>query len=267
MKLKIFIAPLALVVAVVLFINIVRPEYDKMKLNKEQEKRDQATLNEAKMKNQNISSLKADLEENREGRSFMMAFLPDKEKEERIIDLVNYLSKNSDVALLNINIAKIEGKAPPSPVAQAPSDLNFKSPTLENEDFDPSAIPEMTAPAVVSKVDYLTADISVIGKYEKIKMFLENVYRSEMFSKADQISISSQAADESGKSDPENLTADIALNFGYMDSVSVAQGATHSVFGKSKFNWEIVSKIKEVMSRTVPALEDGKNKGINPFLP
>lgn len=252
MKLKLLIAPFSFVVAIIIFISFVWPEIGLMSANQANIKTDQDLLNDVQTKKQNIEKLKNDLSQESDKSVIINNFLPPDRKDEKIIDGLNFLAKDSSVDLLAMTLEKSATQTAPEPATITAG---------------------VVVSAVVSRdINYLTAKIQVTGSYENIKMFLSQIYKMEMFNKISDLTISrvqSQAAPgvKTPSGSGQTLALNTSLDFGYLGSASTGNSMAAPILLQNSFDLKYFDALESLINRKIPALDEGAKGKSNPFQP
>ena len=262
MKLKIIFAPLTLIIAVGMFIYFVWPALNDVKIAQAKLKQSNADLQKAIARGQNIVSLKDSLDQNKDKEDLVLSFLPPQKNEERIIDTIDYLAKDSGVGVININIEK-ETQALPqvSGTVTAAESLSINSEGA-------LIAPDGSIMQQLNEIKFLTTKINLTGDYENIKLFMDQVYKMEMFHSANSLSIKRQENQSiQPEVSPSALIAELDVNFGYLAPATLQTNAKLPVFEKNSFDLKPVEKLENLISKKVPVLEEGVKGKSNPFLP
>lgn len=246
MRLKIFLTPLAFLVAVVVSIWYIWPAAMNIQLKMDEVKISQENLNTTLEKKNNVAILADSLDKNKDKEEFILKFIPSSKDEEKIVNGLNYLASDSGVSLFNVSMK--DDKVSEKPVA---SDL-----TTPEQSRDASS----TMPAI----KFALVNIAISGKYENIKIFLSQLHKMEIINKINSLSILKATGDDTGG---DILTANLEIKFGYMPYINQAGNNLSAVFSKSNFNFDSYSKINELVSQKIPVLDAGQKGKANPFLP
>lgn len=247
MRLKFLFFPAVLVISVAVIIGFVWPEFESMKTKKSEYVKNQETLNNMLERRNNVKTLSKDLEINKERKDLIMGYLPLAKSEERIVDSLNYLSTSVGVSIVNISVNNKEAAA--------------------------GASQQVEGGAAASEVRIAGAVVSVMGEYDKILMYLDQIQRSNLYNVITSVNISKQESvqaktgDESAVApNADLLKAEIAVDFGYMPITQKANYSA-SVLEKSKFNFAFADDLKTLISQKVPDIQSEKSGKNNPFLP
>lgn len=269
MRIKIILAPLLIVMTIILLIWFVYPAYtngvDGLKeqlqiLDKENKRlQDMNSISDA------IEKTSEDIASNKASADMLYGYLPDSPKEEEIIDNVNYLSAANGLSVLNLSVlyvpnASLAVAAQPSPTIPA-SESIMPSPTgstLVN--------PEMIdIPQTRTAVEDIKVNVSVSGKYEKIKSFFDNLYMFKRFNSVASANIST-AKSAAGKNTDE-IQVDAVLNFNVLGRITTINNLTDEIFSRRTLDQKTMDGIGANRNVDILKLQlDGTGKA-NPFLP
>jgi len=240
MRLKIFFFPIALVVSIVLFIWFISPEFSQLKGDKSELDSQKNILREIKVKKQNVNNLNASLDGNSDKEKLVLEYFPSVEKEEEIINMLNYSATSSGIALLDFN-ADIVKDSPKS----------FKAAEAE----------ENKAPEVM--VRKTKVKLSLAGSYENIRSFFDKIYKIKRANDISMVNISSQPESES-------LLAEAEIYFSYLPQIhlSMENELSDPIFSQKSFNFTVADKVAELTSENnVSKLEANPGGRSNPFIP
>ena len=255
MKLKILFFPLALILCIVVFIWYIKPEFGKMRSNNANLENKGKELADLIEKEKNVSDLIANLDAQPEKEKIALGYLPQYERQEKIIDLLNFLAGESLLAVSNISVQKA-------------SPVKVISGNPEGDKAQNMNMPQLSE---------TSASVSMAGSYENIKNYLGYIFAFGQMNSVESVSISKVSAGESEGEAGENesgsnsgaaiLKADIGIKFNYMAPVVSVSGFNDPVFSRSEFDFSIVDEINKTTERgkIVPGIVvDGKGRP-NPF--
>jgi len=263
MKIKILAAPFLIVVIITMIIWYIYPTYTNG-FDGVREKRAKLLIQESLAKNlentiNNAELLKADLVANYLESGAVFNYIPLNKEEEKIIENLNSLSKDSTLSVLNISVSEakeavavteavttglsanpISGLAPDAPV-QAP--------------ITPKAEPRK-----------LEVKLSVIGDYGNIKILIDKIQKLKRFNALSTLEIKTFSKEDQSIS--ESLQANITLEFNYLKELKrlVDGDINNPVFATGVFNKQVVGKIKSSRSINVNNVSPGQKSGNNPFI-
>jgi len=259
MRLKLFLTPAAFIVAVVVLIWYIWPASQEIIAKRQKLNESNEGLAAVLTKKDNVEILKGILDKEKEKENFILSYLPSSRSDEKIVDGINYIATDSGVNLVNLSVEKSEKNA----VLDQASDTSLSaSPIIA--DGSASADPNAVVPRIKPAVRFSLVKTNVSGKYENIKMFLDQAYRMSMFNKITSLEIF-KGTEESSAADV--LTANVEFEFGYLPLVHEENGESSQVFAKSSFDFSPYSKIVSSITKVIPALDEGQKGKSNPFLP
>jgi hypothetical protein len=256
MRLKFIFTPLIFVIAIIVSIWYIWPAISDIQLKQKEIGISKENLNSSLEKKKNSETLRGILDKNKDKEDFVGSFLPLSKSEERITDGISYLATDSGLNL--INLSAVEGKES-APVA--PVDNSLTAPVAT----DAALAPQNPAP----QIKFMEVKATFSGNYESIKIFLGQLYKMEMLNEIDSLSISKAPAQSAnGESVASDiLIAEIGARFGYMNPVQGNGNSSFPIFSKNNFDFTPYSKIIDLITRKIPALDEGQKGKANPFLP
>jgi len=254
-------APLFILLSIVLLIWFVYPAYtngvDGLKEELSRKKVEQDKLDKLMAKKANIEALAADMENNSEKKDVIFKYLPEKNKEEEIIDNLNYLASKEELSIMNLSVGQ--------PIISTATALPEGSGLDENGDplpVDASGVPIPQAPVKPKALDF-QAEFSVVGRYEKMKSLVDKIYKFERFNNFSSLEI--KKADETGDSDL--LKADMVISFNLYSPVKNTTNIEQIDFSRAKFDLSVADKIKSMKSTSILDLVIDQTGKPNPFMP
>lgn len=259
-----------LALSITVFIAYVWPEQGALREAMKGFEKSKADLQSIIEKKNNIEKLKSSLSQNQSKADFVRKFLPAVKNEEEIINGLNYLAANSGVSLVSLSIEKDQtGIVTGGEGAAAASSKGVLFPASPGAGADTAGEqPEVQLSGVKTKAE-------VVGSYESVKSFLEQVYKMEMFNSVASLSIARQetgSQPDQGNNPPAGassgtLLATLEINFGYLPEVKISKDYSSPIFSRSSFDLVAYDKLANLISRKIPVLEVGEEGRANPFLP
>ena len=275
MRLRLLFFPLMLIISVAIVLLAIVPQWEKIKTGRTELATKQKNLSDITTKQENIGKLESYIKTNSADVEFVKAYLPLVRNEERIIDGVNYLATNSGMALGNVDVEKVKSALP-----EMQEGTGLDVPVMGSASVEQGVDPTQTDPAAVvpskPRVQLTKATINASGNYDAVMVFLTNLYKMEFFNNIESVDISTNKKDETAQTEQaetaepqgsEILSAEIVMNFGFLQAVSVPaeSGYANSLFLKSAYDTSAVSELKEFISKKIPALEVSGGGKANPF--
>ena len=260
MRLKLFFTPFAFFVAIIVIIWYIWPTAQQIMAKNDEIKKNNESLNSILDKKNNVEILRGVLDGAKEKENFVLNYLPYSRNDERVVDAINYIATDSGSSLIKLSV---EEKASLAPMPTADAGLSA-APLLADGTVDPNA--PVTIPKPSANFFTVKADIS--GKYENIKMFVEQAYIMNIFNKVTALAISkelSSSTDQSG-ADSGILLANVEFEFGYLPQIHEENGSSSEVFAKKDFDFSSYDKIVKSITKTIPALDEGQKGKSNPFI-
>lgn len=265
MKIKIIIVPVLIVLIVVLAIWVVNPALQEWGDKKASLNKIDAQLADIQEKNQKAQLLASAMNADPGKMDVIMKYIPPKEQEEEMIASLNALANASGLAVYNISVDS--GKNNPAGGAQTPAEA---TPAV-----NASGIAGSTQTAVGPSITDFTITFGVAGGYEKIKDLLGKLASLQRYNSISGLKISKAAAavSQGGTAQPSaddstnnNLQADIALNFNYIEKSNAVVNVDNTVFANGSFDMSVIDDIKNSMNTTVNSLNVGGSGVSNPFV-
>jgi hypothetical protein len=264
MKIKILIVPFMICLIIVLMIWVIYPAFtnpaskdgllEKMTTSKTEKER----LDKMNNKSQNSDSLYSVLSSGSAKKDVIMKYVPEKAKEEEIIDNLNYIATSEGLAVIDLSVSV--GKN--SPVVPVDPAINK---AMAAPQLDASGNPIIIIPKPSASV--LTIKYSVIGSYDKIKNVFEKIYKLERFNKANSIEISKPSSKDEKVEVGDSLQVDAEFSFSYLKKISSIQDLENPVFLSSQYDMSIADKIQSEKNVSIPGLPSEASGRGNPFLP
>lgn len=260
MRLKIFFAPLVFLIAGVIAIWYVWPTILEIQTRSLELSASKDKLNSTLERKDNLETLKGILDRNKEKEDFILSYLPSARNEEKIVDGLNYLATDSGLSLINIAVEE------------------ERLPLIQDElgnTYDPNntaSLPEGTViPVVAPQTRFLIVKANTSGKYENVKMFLNQVYRMEMLNKVNSLEVKKVAIGgapvEGEQAASDTLTATVEIKFGYLPSIHEEGESLSPVFSSKEINFSQYQRLKDFVTEKIPDLDEGQKGKSNPFLP
>jgi len=260
MRLKVFFTPLAFFIAVVVSIWYIWPAVSEIKTKTNEVAASKESLDSAISRKENSETLKNVLDKNKDKEDFILSYLPILKNDERVIDGINYLAIDSGLSMVAFNI---EEEKVNNPFVQNNGDLSATGAV----DSGQAGI----VPIVKPKIRFSNAKVTLSGRYEGIKMFLDQIHRMEMLNKINSLTITKAKGVETvenqeNSGNNEILSAEVEIKFGHMDQISEKGGMNSPVFSKNNFDFSSYSKISELIAKKIPVLDEGQKGKSNPFI-
>lgn len=266
MSLKTPIFLILIVGSLWLCIFFIWPDIKKISGKNQEISNGQELVNSIKEKNANINNLIASLEseQNLSQKEFVFGYIPMEKKEELIFDSLNRIanSEGVNVSLGNVSLDFKKSVLPKtvSEMPQSSQEVIFKSAT--GVDGMPVSASVLPAEEVVK------ANVSIFGKYENVKKFIEKLYTLNMLKDIASVSLTSTKNSAGGATD--NINGTLTVNFSFIPEAKINNDYSDPIFGKKSFNFAIVDQAREKLSQIFSdiVVAEGSSAGrSNPFLP
>ncbi|MEI7425343.1 MAG: hypothetical protein WCK16_00260 [Candidatus Moraniibacteriota bacterium] len=263
MKIKILAAPFLIVIIITMIIWYIYPAYTNG-FDGVREKKAKLLIQESLAKNlentiNNAELLKADLVANYLENGAVFSYIPSDKEEEKIIENLNSLSKDSALSVLNISISEAKEAVAVTEAATAGLSVN-PIPGLTPD----APIQAPITPKAESRK--LEVKLSVIGDYGNIKILIDKIQKLKRFNALSTLEIKTFSKEDQSIS--ESLQANITLEFNYLKELKrlVDGDINNPVFATGVFNKQVVGKIKSSRSIDVNNVSPGQKSGNNPFI-
>jgi Tfp pilus assembly protein PilO len=246
MKVKILLVPLIIAVSIGLAIWLVYPAYsngkDGVKEKYEQLKKEEQKLSEMKEKNSNVEKLFSEMSALSSEKDILYKFIPENIKEEEIINNISRIASDSGIAVSDVYIkSSIEKKA-----------------TVVNKEEKVSALPTNKESRV---------SVKLVGRYEKIKEFLEKIYKTDRYSNLEILQIENDF-EKSEKNNATMLAISLEMDFSILEKTKITDGNINdAVFSSASMDTtvvELIKKQKEIANNPINIEKRGKT---NLFIP
>ena len=279
MRLKYLFFPVILVLSLIIIAGYIWPEIQTIQKAKGDYAQSAALLAAVKGSQNNIQSIDADLTTNSDKSGLVMAYLPQTKSEERIVDSLNYLATGAGLSVINIGLDKDSTPVVPAAPLVAPlTSLNGQS---ADSSAAPAAAPAPATPSIDNlKVSSANAHVTVVGEYEKILMYTDQIQRMGMDAAITKIDIAPQPAAAApaagqGATPPSGstplLTADITIGFSWAPALRNTTFDSNN-FTSASFDFTPVDKLQAFISQppapsAIPQIQATAAGKTNPFLP
>ncbi len=265
MKIKILAAPFLIVIIITIIIWYIYPAYTNG-FDGVREKRAKLLIQESLAKNlentiNNAELLKADLVANYLENGAVFSYIPSNKEEEKIIENLNSLSKDSTLSVLNISVSEAKEEAVAAVVEAVTAGLSANP--------IPGLAPDAPVQAPITpkaESRKLEVKLSVIGDYGNIKILIDKIQKLKRFNALSTLEIKTFSKEDQSIS--ESLQANITLEFNYLKELKrlVDGDINNPVFATGVFNKQVVGKIKSSRSINVNNVSPGQKSGNNPFI-
>lgn len=249
MRLKILFAPLAFLIAIVVSIWYIWPGVEEIRLKNKDLADTKGKLADVLRKKENAETLRVALDKNKDKEDFILSFIPFSKNEEKIVSGINYLATSSSLVLSSISIE--DKKEDLAAQAALPVDPSLAvTPDAANQRPEP-------------KAKFSKVKTSLSGKYENVKIFLDQMHKMEMLGKISSLAITN----ESEEGAEGNLAVEIEADFGYLPEIKESGGSASPIFSQNNFNFDPYFKLSGMINKNIPSLDEGQKGAANPFLP
>lgn len=250
-----------LAISITIFIAYVWPELGAVREAKSDLDESKKVLENTLEKKNNLENLKNSLDQNQDKEGFVLSYLPPDKSEERIINGISYLAANSGTSLTNLSLEEeknVVNKGEEAPVDGKGGLFSGSSAGNTSSPGNQAAKPQMR---------FTKFKINIAGNYDNIKTFLEDLYRMEMFNSVNSILIGKQEENKDQSQNPGALYATIETSFGYLPKTKISGNYSAPIFTQSSVDFTPYDKLKDLVSKKIPALEVKEQGRANPFLP
>lgn len=303
MKLKFLFVPLSILISIVLVIWYIWPTWFGSEGIREYQKRidiKKCELEEADFKVKNAESLK-NFMSSTDGKvsvDKIYKYFPVEEKNENIINDINYIGNSSSVSIIGINVESEElkdgedkvltiakggtnKKSSSTPMAKACLDrIAEKYGDVSDMDIsylDPFAGLDGGSKEIISEIEgtkensivSIKANIKVAGSYKQLIIFLDNLYRMRTINNVSSINIykdDNKRNEDDAVSNVDFLSMDVSAYFAYLPTDNnAALGFDDPIFEKKSFDLTAINKLNKIVE--IPEINIGDTGKDNPFIP
>jgi Tfp pilus assembly protein PilO len=263
MKIKILLAPAIIVITIVLCIWMVYPAYtDGVNGVKEkyQKLKEQTRLSDNLDKQiGNVGKLSASLKANTSRNSVVFGYIPQDKEEEKIIESLNLLAKDSGLSVLNISVFEMKNEVDPNLNIATPA----VAPALSGATSD--AFTQPIAATIVTPRKIKT-DLVVLGDYGGVKVLVEKIQKMNRFNKFSALEIRTLLKEDQTVS--ESLSVKMTLEFNYLKELDklAEQDIDNPIFSTGAFDMQVIDNISKNKSIEVKNVLPGQKGTANPFL-
>ncbi|MCX6761794.1 MAG: hypothetical protein NTY33_03060 [Candidatus Moranbacteria bacterium] len=266
MKIKILLAPALIVIIITLLIWVVYPSYTN---GVDGVKEEYQKFNEQKLLSSNlddqivsVGKLAADLKTNAAQDAVTLEYIPNKKEEEKIIENLDQLTRDSALSVLNISVSEVKKEEVVPEIVAPAVPLGAALPGASSG-VVVTPVPLATTKAVPEK---MRVELSVLGDYGGIKILLEKIEKIKMFSKFSGVEIKTLLKEDQTLSD--SLSAKITLEFRYLKELNnlVEGDISNPIFSTGTFDRKIEDDIKNKKSINITDVVPGQKGIVNPFI-
>ncbi|NTW27201.1 MAG: hypothetical protein HGA36_02665 [Candidatus Moranbacteria bacterium] len=250
MRLKFLFFPIVLVIALAIFFGFIWPEFGNLAEIRTIKAAKMAELKAINDKQAAIAMIGKKISDNMAGEAIVNEYLPKVKVEEKIINGINYLATDANISLVNMT------------VGGAAKDVN----AVANQIV--AAVDPATGLPVIDKAEkikYTTVSISLVGEYDKIRLFLDNLQKMPMLNTIQNLNIHKQENKPTEDAQPSSLLAMTAnVDFGYL-GVSKIDNQLGKKF-EDKLDDQTIESLASYISQKSQLIEGGSKGKANPFL-
>jgi Tfp pilus assembly protein PilO len=274
MQLKYLFFPIVVLISVALFFGFIWPEISNLQLANKDGAEKRSELQALKEKQVKIGEIESKLNSDVGSDNIILSYLPENKTEERVINEINYLAGGANVSLMDISMIGTKSSAVVGDALDAAPNYAAAAAAIGI----PTSNGQNTVATAGSLVQQMPIKISLIGDYEKVKIFLDSLQRMSVFNVINSVSIVKQKAEKKTATDgvtteeksSSNLMVNVEVDFGYM-KISKINNSEVDKLETSLDNNSITGLKKYISQKSQTINEDGgigvtgvKGK-INPF--
>ncbi len=280
MKIKLLIFPTALFVAIVVVIFYIVPEISVLLDLRGRERTASARFDGVKGITSNIDSLDRDMAQNSSGVTLIDEYIPNKENDSRLLDSVNLFASESAVVLSSAIVKHETRKTPDLNISQEvvlTDDANGtdgqSTDDVSDPSFDALGVPIFVSSDAKSRVQYTEMTVSLFGKYEQIKNFIDKLYHSNIAHKLSSVSIQIPSKDaavvdsiQEVALSADMLQAQLLIQYPLLKTKSVVPGTFLDAFDNSSIQLSTIQDLQERATSRVEPLQVTPSPRVNPFV-
>ncbi len=262
MRLKFLIGPFFALLALIIGIGFVQPDWTVYQEKQIQFVEKENQTNNLDTLNSNIQSLGSALNGKKDLEEFASHYLPGGFDESSVVDALNFSAAQTGVLVDSLEFSEnIESSLLSKPVA-ADSSLATASPAV-NSDGTPATVAKKRVPVIKA----FMATIVVRGRYENIKNYFDRVARMNRLTTITSFAI--KKGDVVNKNSQEeilsSLTGVMNVNFDYVVAQKIGSAFNEGVFLNSQFDTSDLTKVMNWATNNVPDLVKPTTGKANPF--
>ncbi|QQR77082.1 MAG: hypothetical protein IPJ67_02910 [Candidatus Moraniibacteriota bacterium] len=276
MKVKLLLFPLSIVIALAVGVFWIQPGISSALMLRTQDSQAQARLDQMDQVIANIDTLDSSLTKNDGDRQFVETYLPKMGSDDVIIDEVNFLAGESGILLVSTDLKSVSSDLTKAAAlqVQAESDraeVAANSPgSLLNTGMPSDQELLFTKSSPDARVRSTEVSVSVLGKYDQIKAFVDRVYHANHFQGFVSVDIAEKPQGktevESADVAPDVLSADMVIRFGVLPETTLSSGVLLDTFKTSAFDLAVVQDLRGRVTTELPMLDATPSERPNPFV-
>lgn len=265
MKIKILVAPALIVFAIWMIIWVLYPAYGDLQNYRQKLSEAQTRLEDIKEKNEKVERLSRDLSQSAETQDILLRYVPSSQKEEEIVDNLNYLASREGLSVYRISVEdkktnQSSAVATKTVAPPAPGTLSASEPSSEGV----SVVSEVSRGASPKDME---VKIGLTGTYDKIRAFFNKLAALRRFNNVGSAKITEEIDPEKEESFAGILKVETSVAFNYLEKVTSVTNVNDEVFYRDTFDTSVIDGIKNNMSTGMVDLELGSKGRENPFIP
>lgn len=277
MNAKMLLFPLSLVIAIAVGIFWVQPALTEVLDKRATVDTANRNLQQVQTIAENVAVLSRNLDDNADREQLVVTYFPKMQDDERMIDVSNFLASESGILLSSIKMEPVTSEL----VQSAATRQSAQEEIQEVGEVSPTSA-AATAVALSSALTLVQSSpetrmraedvtLSVLGRYEQIKMFFEKLYRSNRLNQFRVISIQTPQASSSQSPDAPTLSPDIlqgtfTIRFSFLSPLTLSEGTYVPVFEKTSFDFKTADELQGMITNTVAPLSVMSSPRPNPFV-
>ncbi|MGB2791756.1 MAG: hypothetical protein WBC29_04365 [Candidatus Moraniibacteriota bacterium] len=276
MKVKLLLFPLSIVIALAVGVFWIQPGISSALMLRTKDGQAQARLDQMDQVIANIDTLDSSLTKNDGDRQFVETYLPKMGSDDVIIDEVNFLAGESGILLVSTDLKSVSSDLTKAAAlqVQAESDraeVAANSPgSLLNTGMPSDQELLFTKSSPDARVRSTEVSVSVLGKYDQIKAFVDRVYHANHFQDFVSVDIAEKPQGktevESANVAPDVLSANMVIRFGVLPKTTLSSGVLLDTFKTSAFDLAVVQDLRGRVTTELPMLDATPSERPNPFV-
>jgi len=258
MKLKLLVVPFVAILTVYLVIWQIVPAYfgpEGVDAYRQGLEKINQKLVDIENKNANAAKLASALNYNAEQQVVLRQYLPEKKKDEEIINSLSSIASQNGISIVNIGVGDISS-------AMSAEESNLVNEQLSDPTFDMGVDGLIFEDVIVSNENLLqefNVDTTAVGSYENTRKFIVELTKLKRFNEIVSLKISPNL-------DSEDLfTTNMVIKFNYLNKVTSVANVDKKIFEDENFDMSVIKEINDATSADISTVDIGSVGRTNLF--